>query len=76
MVPRSGHPHEFWFDIKMGLRKGLAQVPGMRRALTEEEQERVVGEINAQFRYGWKIEEVRCPVGPGLHAKTGEMKPE
>lgn len=48
----------------------------MRRALTEEQQKRVIGAIDAEFRDGGKIEQVQHPVGPGLHAKTGEKMPE
>ena len=31
------------FDVMMGLRKGLALIRGMRRSLTEDEQQRVAG---------------------------------
>jgi hypothetical protein len=49
----------------MGLRKGLSMIRGMRRALTEEEQDRVAGEIAANLRHGWKIEPVPPQVGGG-----------
>jgi hypothetical protein len=66
---------EFLFSIKMGLRKGLALVRGMKRALTDEEQELVSRKIAEQVRYGWKIKQIEVPVAPGLHSKTGERKP-
>jgi hypothetical protein len=56
---------ELRFCIRMGLRKGLALVRGMRRALTEEEQDRVAGEIAADLQRGWKIEPIPPPIGGG-----------
>lgn len=59
----------------MGLKKGLALVRGMRRALTDDEQNRVAGEIADQLRYGWRIEQVEPQAGPGPHA-TWLRKPD
>jgi hypothetical protein len=49
---RSYHPHPMWskretlqFTVKLGLRKGLAVIRGMRRSLSDAEQERVAGAI-------------------------------
>ena len=45
------------FCIKMGLRKGLARIRGMRRALTEDEQDTVAKEIVEHLELSnWKIE--------------------
>ena len=49
----------------MGLRKGLSLIRGMRRAFTEEEQNRVASEIAAHLEHGWKVEPVPPPVGGG-----------
>jgi len=56
---------ELRFTIRMGLPKGLSLIRGMRRALTEEEQDRVAGEIAARLDHGWKIEPVPPQVGGG-----------
>jgi hypothetical protein len=48
---------ELAFDIMMGLRKGLKLVRGMRRSMTEEEQQRVSGAIAEHLELAnWKIE--------------------
>ena len=45
------------FSVKMGLRKGLARIRGMRRALTDDEQETVAKEIVEHLELcNWKIE--------------------
>ena len=40
------------------------------------EQERIAGEIAMQLRRGWRIERVDTPIGPGLHTKIAEKKPD
>jgi hypothetical protein len=46
------------FTIKLGLRKGLALIRGMRRSLTDAEQDRVAGAIVEHLELSnWKIEE-------------------
>jgi hypothetical protein len=67
---------EFLFCVKMGLRKGLALVRGMRRALTDEEQERVATQIVEQLRYGWKVEPDPPPIRPGPHSKFARKPDE
>ena len=48
---------ELAFDIMMGLRKGLKLVRGMRRSMTEEDQQRVSGEIAEHLKLAnWKVE--------------------
>jgi len=45
------------FDIMLGLRKGLRVIRGMRRALSEEEQQRVSAKIAEHLELAnWKIE--------------------
>ena len=45
------------FDIMMGLRKGLKLVRGMRRSMTEEEQQRVSSAIADHLELSnWNIE--------------------
>jgi hypothetical protein len=52
--------------VKMGLRKGLALIRGMRRSLTDEEQDRVVGEIVSHLELSnWKIEQGPVTRGHG-----------
>jgi len=46
------------FCVMMGLRKGLALIRGMRRSLTEEEQQRVAGAIVEHLEQSnWRIEQ-------------------
>ena len=59
---------EFLFSIKMGLRKGLALVRGMRRSLTDAEQDLVSRTIVEQLRPGWKVEPNPPEVRPGPHS--------
>jgi hypothetical protein len=50
------------FTVKLGLRKGLRLIRGMRRALTDEEQERVAHAIVEHLELSnWKIDQ-----GPAL----------
>jgi len=61
------------FCVKMGLRKGLARIRGLRRSLTEEEQETIAKEIVEHLELSnWKIEQ-GAPLGghgPGLTPKA------
>jgi hypothetical protein len=67
----SYHPSPIWskheslqFTVKLGLRKGLALLRGMRRALTEDEQDRVASAIVEHLELSnRKIEE--SPLQPG-----------
>jgi hypothetical protein len=61
------------FSVKLGLRKGLKLIRGMRRALTDDEQDRVARVIVEDLERGnWKIEQGPEPEG---HAKImGETK--
>ena len=61
------------FTIRMGLRKGLSLIRGTRRALTEEEQDRVAGEIAAHLHHGSKIEPVPPQVG-GAYSGFAQKK--
>jgi hypothetical protein len=46
------------FTIKLGLRKGLALIRGMRRSLTDDEQDRVAKAIADHLELSnWKIDE-------------------
>jgi hypothetical protein len=46
------------FTIKLGLRKGFALIRGMRRSLSDAEQDRVAGAIVAHLELtNWQIEE-------------------
>jgi hypothetical protein len=48
---------DFRFCVKIGLRKGLARIRGMGRALTDDEQETVAKEIVEHLELSnWKIE--------------------
>ena len=67
---------EFRFRNRMGLKKGLAQVRGMRRALTEDEQERVAGAIADQLRNGWRSGSGAAPAGPGTKAGSEARTPD
>jgi hypothetical protein len=54
------------FCVKMGLRKGLALVRGMRRSLTDHEQNTVSQAIVDHLELSnWKIEEGLPPEGHG-----------
>ena len=53
-------------SIMLGLRKGLALIHGMRRSLTENEQERVAAAIVEHLeRSNWQIEQGPEPEGHG-----------
>jgi hypothetical protein len=60
------------FYVKIGLRKGLARIRGMRRSLTDDEQDTIAKEIVEHLELSnWKIE-LRSPLGghgPGLMPK-------
>jgi len=46
----------FRFTVGQGLKKGLASIRGMRRALTEEEQLRIAEAIGHELlTHNWKI---------------------
>jgi hypothetical protein len=46
------------FCVKMGLRKGLTRIRGLRRALTDDEQDTVAKEIVEHLELSnWKIEQ-------------------
>jgi hypothetical protein len=52
-------------SLVMGLRKGLKQIRGMRRSLTEDQQDRVANEIAKHLRLSnWRIE--KGPPAPPL----------
>jgi hypothetical protein len=54
------------FTIKLGLRKGLALIRGMRRALTDDDQDRVAEAIVKHLELtNWKVEEGQLPEGHG-----------
>ena len=58
------------FTVKLGLRKGLALIRGMRRSLTDAEQDRVAGAIVEHLELSnWQIEE--GPPLPG-HATNSQ----
>jgi hypothetical protein len=60
------------FTIKLGLRKGLALIRGMRRSLSDAKQDRVAGAIVEHLELSnWTIEE--GPPLPGRGTKP-EMK--
>jgi len=45
------------FCVKMGLRKGLARIRGLRRALTDDEQDTVAKEIVEHLELcNWKMD--------------------
>ena len=45
------------FYVKIGLRKGLARIRGMRRSLTDDEQDTIAKEIVEHLELtNWKIE--------------------
>jgi hypothetical protein len=56
-----------------GLRRGLSLIRGMRRALTEDEQDRIAGEVAKSLRHGWKIERIQPQVGAG-HSGFAQKK--
>jgi hypothetical protein len=54
------------FCVKMGLRKGLARIRGMRRSLTDEQQESIAKEIVEHLELSnWKIEQGAPLAGHG-----------
>jgi hypothetical protein len=56
------------FSVKMGLRKGLARIRGLRRALTDDEQETVAKEIVDHLELSnWKMEPGAPLGGHGSH---------
>jgi hypothetical protein len=67
---------ELRLSIRLGLKRGLALARGMRRALTEDEQNRVAEEITVQLRRGWKIEPNDVPIAPGMHSMIGRKAPD
>jgi hypothetical protein len=44
------------FCVKIGLRKGLGRIRGLRRALTDDEQDTVAKGDRRAFKSSWKIE--------------------
>jgi hypothetical protein len=53
-------------SVLMGLRKGLSLVRGMRRSLTDDEQQKVAGAIVEHLeRSNWRIEQGPMPEGMG-----------
>jgi hypothetical protein len=53
---------DFVFMVRMGLRKGLSLIRGMRKELTQEQQERIAETIAHELETtNWKIEQG----GPG-----------
>ena len=49
---------EFQLSVKLGLRKGLALIRGMRRMLNDHEQDKVAEAIVEQLeRSNWKVEQ-------------------
>ena len=60
------------FCVKMGLRNGLARIRGMRRSLTEDEQNTVAKEIVEYLELSnWKIEQ-----GPPLGGHGANFIPK
>ena len=58
------------FTIKLGLRKGLALIRGMRRSLTDDEQDRVADTIVKHLELSnWKIEEGSPQPGHGSNIR-------
>jgi hypothetical protein len=54
------------FCVKMGLRKGLARVRGLRRAFTDDEQEVIAKMIVEHLELSnWQIEQGPPLGGPG-----------
>jgi hypothetical protein len=52
--------------IVMGLRKGLSLIRGMRRSLTEDDQQKIADAIAEQLRRSnWKIEQGEPLEGQG-----------
>ena len=60
--------------IKIGLRKGLALVHGMRRAMTDVEQDRVADAIADHL----KLANYKVEPGPSLtgHGQNFDFRPE
>jgi hypothetical protein len=63
---------ELRFSVMMGLRRGLSLCRGMRRALTEDEQQKVAGPIVEHLEStNWRIEQGPMPEGhSGLMGKS------
>jgi hypothetical protein len=60
------------FRVKMGLRKGLARIRGMRRSLTEDQQDSVAKAIVEHLELSnWKIEQ-----GPPLGGHGSSLIPK
>jgi hypothetical protein len=54
------------FMVRMGLRKGLSLIRGMKRSLTEDQQKQVAETIVHELEsYNWKIEEGELGRPPG-----------
>jgi hypothetical protein len=66
--PMWGKADELRLTVLMGLRKGLSLVRGMRRSLTEEEQQKIAGVIVEHLEQSnWKIEQGPPREGHGPH---------
>jgi hypothetical protein len=62
---------ELRFTVLMGLRSGLKRCRGVRRALTEDEQEKVAGIIVEEIAsHNWRVE--RGPPATGASGLMGE----
>jgi hypothetical protein len=60
------------FSVKMGLRKGLARIRGLRRSLTDDEQDTIAKEIVEHLELSnWKIE-----AGPPLGGHGPNLIPK
>ncbi len=67
---------ELAFDIMMGLRKGLRLVRGMRRTLSEEEQQRVSAKIAEHLELAnWQIEKGAPSQGAGPLYRPSDDRP-
>jgi hypothetical protein len=66
----------FRFDIMMGLRKGFKLVRGLRRQLSEEQQDRVAGAIAEHLKLClWSITRAEHrPPGPGTKTWKDESE--
>jgi hypothetical protein len=61
--------------LKLGLRKGLKLVRGMRRSLSNEEEDRVADAVADQLRLSnWRIEPGAPVVGHGSHLMGSPSK--
>ena len=54
--------HEFQLSVKLGLRRGLSLIRGMRRAFTDEEQDKIAGAIVEQVEFSnGELSRATCP---------------